>query len=363
MNLLSLYSKLESLVQRLPESLQSPILREIRPIKSLFLLQRPPRILLLGDRAASRTELVNALFGAKVAHETEDHVQDGSWQIFTKPGRGTMHVLDARRPASLQLLRRALAKDAPDLCLYLYAEPVSDADKAADLEQSRLVEEHLRERHEARPELIAISAGKFNGVAGEPRQGLHDAMDTGAHGFRDRVAGVYSLGGVAEVDKLAFAIAQILPEETKLEMARLSGVREVQREIARVVIKSMTAISGAIGTQPIPLADFPVLTSIQAAMVAGIMYISGRELNLKVGAQWIGALGANIGVAIALRESARAMLKVVPIWGDLVSGGIAAAGTYAIGRAASAYFIEGVSLDDARRLFRSKKKRIALLKE
>ena len=363
MNLLSLYEKLESLVQRLPESLQSPILREITPIKSLFLLQRPPRILLLGDRAASRTELVNALFGTGVAHATEDHLQDGTWQVFSKPGKGTMRLLDARRPASLQMLRRALSAEAPDLCLYLYAEPVTDSDKEADLEQSRLIEEHLRQRHQARPELIAISAGKLGASDMEPRQGLHDAMDSDAHGFRDRVAGIYSLGGAAEVDKLAFAIAQILPDETKLEMARLSGVKEVQREIAQVVIKSMTAISGAIGTQPIPLADFPVLTSLQVAMVAGIMHISGRELSTKMAGQWIAALGANIGMAIALREGARAMLKVVPVWGDLVSGGIAAAGTYAIGRAASGYFIEGISIEDARRLFRSKKKRRALLED
>ena len=40
---LSLYDKLEKLVRHLPESLQGPILREITPIKTLFLLQRAPR--------------------------------------------------------------------------------------------------------------------------------------------------------------------------------------------------------------------------------------------------------------------------------------------------------------------------------
>ena len=48
MNILNLYEKLEKLVQHLPESLQSPILREIRPLKTLFLHQRPPRLLLAG---------------------------------------------------------------------------------------------------------------------------------------------------------------------------------------------------------------------------------------------------------------------------------------------------------------------------
>src|SRR5205823_6168745 len=112
----------------------------------------------------------------------------------------------------------------------------------------------------------------------------------------------------------------------------LSGVKEVQRETAQVVIKSMSAITGAIGAQPIPLADLPILTGLQAAMVAGIMHISGREMNMKLAGEWIAALGANIGIALALREGARAALKFIPVWGDVISGGIAAAGTYAIGR-------------------------------
>ena len=121
-------------------------------------------------------------------------------------------------------------------------------------------------------------------------------------------------------------------------------------------MKSVSAICGAVGAQPIPLADFPILTALQAGMVAGIMHISGREISTRAAGEWIGALGANLGAALVLREGARAVLKFVPIWGDLVSGGIAAAGTYAIGRAATAYFIEGISLDKARKIFREKKK-------
>ena len=60
-------------------------------------------------------------------------------------------------------------------------------------------------------------------------------------------------------------------------MARLSGVKEFQRDVASALTKSVAAICGAVGTQPIPLADFPILTRLQAAMVAGIMHISGAR--------------------------------------------------------------------------------------
>ena len=151
-------------------------------------------------------------------------------------------------------------------------------------------------------------------------------------------------------------VANQLPDEARLEWARLSGVKEVQRELAQIVVKSASAISGAVGAEPIPLADFPILMSLQSSMVAAIMYISGRELSIKRGGEWLAALGVIFGVGLALREGARAVAKVVPGWGHVVSGGVAAAGTFAIGKTAIAYFIDGVSIEDARRLFRARKK-------
>lgn len=233
-----------------------------------------------------------------------------------------------------------------------------------DLEHAEALARSLKEKYGAVPPIFAVAVGNPLGTpAGEVRQQLHDGLDDLVkHGFADNVGGAFILSeGATEIQRLASAIAAKLPAEAKLEMARLSGVQELQQELAQIVVKSMSAISGAVGAEPIPLADFPILTSLQTAMVAAIMHISGRELSLKQGGEWVGALGVNIGVGLAFREGARAALKVVPVWGHVVSGGIAAAGTYAIGRAAIAYFIEGVSLQDARQLFRNRKKTAALI--
>jgi uncharacterized protein (DUF697 family) len=63
-------------------------------------------------------------------------------------------------------------------------------------------------------------------------------------------------------------------------------------------------------------------------------------------------LGANVGVAFALREAVRSVVKfIAPAGGSVVSASIAFSATMAIGSAARAYFIDGVSLRDARRLF------------
>jgi len=124
-----------------------------------------------------------------------------------------------------------------------------------------------------------------------------------------------------------------------------------------MLIKSTTAICTAIGAQPIPLADLPILTSLQVAMVSGIMYISGRERSFRAATEFIAALGANVGLGMLLREGARAVLKFFPGWGNVVCGMVAGAGTYAIGRAASAFFIGGVSLKDARQKYLADRKK------
>ena len=203
----------------------------------------------------------------------------------------------------------------------------------------------------------AFSARRDNGVAGSSLARRGAFLET----FRlvsvdnDRA---FELSP-AEARRLMSILARELPNEARMEMIRISRDREAQREVAQLLVKSTTAVCTAIGAQPIPLADLPILTSLQLMMVSGIMYVSGRERSLRASAEFAGALGANVGAAMLLREGARAVLKFFPGWGNVVCGLVAGSGTYAIGRATTAYFIEGVSLKDARRTYlKSRKKRV-----
>lgn len=346
---LSLYEKLEGLVRRLPEGLQQPILREITPIKTLFLLQRPPHVVLLGAGGAGKGALLRALFGAEVLLPGEENLSDGHWHNHGSAGRGSLRLLDARRPASIPLLKDALTAEPPDLFIFVAApgDLTADLDHAVQIlglaEGSKLLG-------------LSLGTGDLEGA----RQDLHATLHTRSP-LSDRMVGTLALSP-ANHEAITQLIALELPGEAQLEMARLSGNRGLQKQIAQVVIKSVTAISAAIGAQPIPLADFPILTSLQATMVAGIMHISGREMSLKLAGEFIAALGANLGLGLALREGSRAAVKLVPVWGNAISGAVAAAGTYAMGRAAVGYFIEGVSIQDARGLFRRKRKETPLLK-
>ncbi|MDB6152054.1 MAG: hypothetical protein JWL90_507 [Chthoniobacteraceae bacterium] len=347
---LSLFIKLEHLVQRLPEALQQPILREITPIKTLFLLQRAPRLVLVGDRSASKADFLNALFGDEALRKEEESLRDGFWQTFSRHGHGTMAVLDARRPVSLAAAEAALTTQSADLFLFLRRGTELDGEMAADIEHAARIVETAGRLPDSQPRVLGLQFGDEE----KAREQLHAALHTRSEIDAKMIGTVAFNETPAGINRLVELLGAELPGEAQLEMARLSGNRVLQSQIAQVVIKSATAISGAVGAQPIPLADFPILTSLQAGLVAGIMHISGREMSARLAGEFIAAIGANFGAGVALREGARAAVKLVPLWGNAISGAVAAAGTYSIGRGAQAYFIEGVSIKDARRLFRKK---------
>ncbi|MES2571069.1 MAG: hypothetical protein V4710_13565, partial [Verrucomicrobiota bacterium] len=265
---LSLFVKLEHLVQRLPEALQQPILREITPIKTLFLMQRAPRLVLVGDRSASKADLINAIFGGEVLRREEEALRDGFWQTLSHQGHGSLSILDARRPVSLGAARTALEVQGPDLFLFLRRSAEIDGDLAADIEHAAHLIEAASRMPEVHPRILGLQWGEDDSA----REQLHAALHTRSQ-IESRMIGTIPFSETAGgIDRLVQLLGAELPGEAQLEMARLSGNRLLQTQIAQVVIKSATAISGAVGAQPIPLADFPILTSLQAGLVAGIMH-------------------------------------------------------------------------------------------
>ena len=165
----------------------------------------------------------------------------------------------------------------------------------------------------------------------------------------------------AEAQRLTSILTRELPNQARMEMIRISRDRAAQHEVAQILVKSTSAICAAIGAQPIPLADLPILTSLQVMMISGIMVRKRARAEPGAATEFIAALGANVGAAMLLREGTRAILKFFPGWGNVVCGLVAGSGTYAIGRAATVFFIDGVSLKDARRTYLSSRKKRAQL--
>jgi uncharacterized protein len=341
--LLRIVERLEVLLARLPEKIRRPVLRELTPLKELFLKQRRPRFLFIGASKTPMHEIIHMLFAPGADERVNiTLIPLHRWTEWSIPGHGTISILDARdaagRSAAIQI-EQDLKREPADM-IFLFDDGERDLNKpiAVPLDETKIV---------------GLSLGSERRVTQ-----LEQALEVQPMA-RDRLLGVFPITEKVSAEKrrLMSLLAKELPNDAKVEMIRLSRDRDAQLHVAQMLIKSTTAICAAIGAQPIPLADLPVLTSLQVMMVSGIMYISGRERSFRAATEFITALGANVGAGMLLREGARAILKFFPGWGNVVCGMIAGAGTYGIGRAATAYFIGGVSLKDARRKYLADRKK------
>lgn len=353
---LHIVERLEGFLGKLPASMQKPILHELTPLKELFLQQRAPRFVLTGSHPIPLLEFVARIFSEDDAGEPSHETMTGlfRWQNITVGHHGSIRLLDARGAddAALALIREELEREPADLFFFLAAE--RGAKVATRREVERL--EKLLAWNSAAGAPAKVIELREGETLTESATALQEAALSNSPAVRAGLIGNYSLGRA-----LRRALASELPNEARVEMVRLGGDRTARLEIAEMLVKSTSAICAAIGAQPIPLADLPILTTLQLVMVSGIMYISGRERSMRAATEFVGALGANVGLGMILREGTRAALKFFPGWGNVVCGMVAGAGTYAIGRAATVYFIEGATLGDARRTFlKSKRKRVAV---
>jgi uncharacterized protein (DUF697 family) len=371
-SLLQIVERLERLAGRLPSKIQKAVLNELTPLKQLFLQQRSPRFLFAGSAKAPARKIISALFGSAEFVAPEAAAPLCRWFDVDFPEKGKISIIDARGvdDSAAIHVRDELKYRAADIIFFIRDERITE-----EMEKRELAELNSylswNETLETDRKIIEIIVPPFEKVASRNHNGLGATRDEHVVGSSLVKGGVFleTLRLIpmddgqgfelppAEARRLMSILARELPNQARMEMIRISRDREAQREVAQLLIKSTTAVCTAIGAQPIPLADLPLLTSLQLMMVSGVMYVSGRERSLRAAAEFAGALGASVGAAMLLREGARAILKFFPGWGNVVCGLVAGSGTYAIGRAATAFFIEGVSLKDARRTYLANRKK------
>ena len=365
-SLLQIVERLERLAGRLPSKIRKAVLNELTPLKQLFLQQRPPRFLFAGSAEVPARKIISALFGSAEFVAPNTAAPLCRWFEVDFPERGKISIIDARGidDSAAVHVRDELKYRAADIIFFIRDERIGQEMEKRELGElnSYLSWNETLETDRKIIEIIVPPYEKHDLGATRDEHALESSLvKRGVFLETLRLIPVDNNQGFelppAEARRLMSILARELPNEARMEMIRISRDREGQREVAQLLVKSTTAVSAAIGAQPIPLADLPILTSLQLTMISGIMYVSGRERSLRAAAEFAGALRANVGAAMLLREGARAVLKFFPGWGNVVCGLVAGSGTYAIGRAATAFFIEGVSLKDARRTYLANRKR------
>jgi predicted GTPase len=397
--------RIEQLLERLPLDVAKDARLRIATLRMVLLEKRPPALVLVGRRGAGKSSVVNALFGAKVAELGHVTAQTGKgrWYKYERGG-GTLSILDTRGiqegsvPAEADAAKSALESiavelraQAPDIVVFVAKASEVDAAIDADLDALEHVYDEIRRAHRLEPPLVAVvthcdllepKATRLHHAASEPEHDVEEKkrhVATAEHAvarkldarekLRPRVVAtlgtsVYmswkSDGALRSderwrVDDLAMTLFRHLPDASRAELARATQVRAIQEDLATSLTQATAAVCAGVGAAPIPFADTIPLTALQAGLVAGIAWIGGRSADKKGTAEFIGALSANLGLALGLREGFRQLMKVIaPGGGSVVSATIAFTGTMAIGAAAKAYYIRGMSIADAKRVFRRK---------
>jgi predicted GTPase len=399
--------RIEELLERLPLNVAKEVRGRLATLRTVLLEKRPPALALVGRRGAGKSSLVNALFGAKVAELGHVTAQTGKgrWYEYAREG-AAMSILDTRGiqegsapaeadPASsaLESIAVELRVKAPDLVVFVAKATEVDAAVEADIDALEKVYDEVLHAHRTPPPLVVVVT---HCDLLEPKSvRLHHAKDESPEDVAEkrrhvalaegtitrsidarprlRERRVATVGVSAymswrtdatlraderwRIDDLALALFHHLPDAGRAELARATRARAVQEELAITLTKATAAVCAAIAAAPIPIADIVPLTAMQAGLVAGISWIGGRSLDRRGASEFLTSIGANVGMAFALREAVRALLKIVaPGGGPVISAAIAFTGTMGIGAAARAYFIRGVSLADARRVLRRAKK-------
>jgi uncharacterized protein (DUF697 family) len=134
------------------------------------------------------------------------------------------------------------------------------------------------------------------------------------------------------LDEIAAAVAHRLGDEAPALAARVPVLRAAVCEDLIARASRQNAIVGAAVF--VPGADLPVLTLNQLRLVLRIAAAYGEQIDTNRWPEILGVIAGGLG----FRAVARQALGLVPVAGWAVKGGIAYAGTRAVGEAALRYF-------------------------
>lgn len=393
-------AELEDLLSSIPGT--DKLRKELEELRHLLLEQRAPRFALVGRRGSGKSSLINAIFGQKVAEVGHVKAQTGRGTWWAYSGDlGSIDILDTRglqeggQPDEadeaghpLDSILKALEEKTPDAILFLIK--AKEVDSAVDGDIDALVE--LRSKAKGPMPIVGIVT---HADELEPKNvKLHQESDEDPEEYAEKLARVadaiahiehkirarpelkddfvaviavssymsWRADGSIRADErwrihaLLEYLIQELPDQAQVMFARLSRVRNVQRRISMRLTQLIAGLTAAVAAAPIPVADIAPITALQISLISGIAYISGRDLSTKTAIEFLGAIGLNVGAGFAFREAARTLVKLIPGFGSVVSSGVAAAATYALGKAAIAYFIDDHSAEDAKNIFNAENK-------
>jgi uncharacterized protein (DUF697 family)/predicted GTPase len=368
------------------DKVMGPALREV---EQLITNSRPPRIYLFGRSGHGKSSILNALADREIATvgdieptttAAEPVIIDFSdksskWEVIDSRG-----IFESTRPLGatsqdpLTQVKDEVVHYKPDVILHVIAAPeVRTLEN--DIKAYKAVCQALQ-REVGVPTLIVVNKADTIGggrewppdTSAKKRQLIINLLD-----YTSRVIGVAthpispdfpekgyqaSGGGYVgiipacsfiddvhddrwNIETLSKFIGEHLPRDAQLAFYQGQGRMILIRSLSTNLIRRFATISAMIGSTPTPFVDNVVLAPLQMLMVACVGGLSCRSFTTKTARDYVAASGLVIGGLQAVGVLRGFVELALPVIGLAISGAIAAASTYGIGKAAEAYFFSG----------------------
>ena len=366
--------------------LMGPALEEL---KKLIDESRPPVFYLVGRSGHGKSSLINALAGKQVAEvgDVKPTTAESLDYSITFPERyATWRVIDSRglfettppkgkAPAdTVERLKEDMRKYNPNIILHVISAP-EVRNLAHDLEVfSEVMNEVMDSLGVKLPVIVVLTKSDTLGNPREwpPEENARKAgliLETLEYMARDVLKVEYETydknipykgfllrnsryiavipvctlwNDLWNIEILSNLIGEKLPESAILDYVQAQKRKNLLKKLSSSLIKRFSTIAASIGATPIPISDIFILTPLQILLIAIIGGLSCRTVSKETIGEFLTAAGINIGGGLLLRNIARQLVKFIPGVGSVISSGIAYVGTYTIGKAAEAYFFEGI---------------------